>query len=144
MIRRPPRSTLFPYTTLFRSIITLTAPPPADRPLSQYFWKVTYTPPDGSGLLPQLFPFQPKVGPAVQTKRSCDSTSPAGRPALCPPSGSTPADISVTGGFLAAGGTKPIYQLSATGNVYLPKDDAGGPTTMHNLWHFDPGLNVAR
>src|SRR5438034_1491726 len=24
MIRRPPRSTLFPYTTLFRSVITLT------------------------------------------------------------------------------------------------------------------------
>src|SRR5260370_21734227 len=30
MIRRPPRSTLFPYTTLFRSIV---APPPGTRPL---------------------------------------------------------------------------------------------------------------
>src|SRR2546425_6537623 len=34
MIRRPPRSTLFPYTTLFRSAVTLgpftrTTPPPA-------------------------------------------------------------------------------------------------------------------
>src|SRR2546422_4174116 len=30
MIRRPPRSTLFPYTTLFRSpfVVQLTAPPP--------------------------------------------------------------------------------------------------------------------
>src|SRR3712207_9395556 len=27
MIRRPPRSTLFPYTTLFRSDLTLTQPP---------------------------------------------------------------------------------------------------------------------
>src|SRR2546430_10945449 len=26
MIRRPPRSTLFPYTTLFRSIVTRSAP----------------------------------------------------------------------------------------------------------------------
>src|SRR2546430_7360282 len=26
MIRRPPRSTLFPYTTLFRSIVTIRAP----------------------------------------------------------------------------------------------------------------------
>src|SRR5574337_1572202 len=26
MIRRPPRSTLFPYTTLFRSVIRLTPP----------------------------------------------------------------------------------------------------------------------
>src|SRR2546429_6611988 len=30
MIRRPPRSTLFPYTTLFRSIETLTAASGAD------------------------------------------------------------------------------------------------------------------
>src|SRR2546430_11600832 len=30
MIRRPPRSTLFPYTTLFRS--TGQRPPPGDRP----------------------------------------------------------------------------------------------------------------
>src|SRR2546430_11989599 len=29
MIRRPPRSTLFPYTTLFRSVIALTGPPAA-------------------------------------------------------------------------------------------------------------------
>src|SRR3712207_6968768 len=29
MIRRPPRSTLFPYTTLFRSQIHLARPPPA-------------------------------------------------------------------------------------------------------------------
>src|SRR4029434_11349708 len=28
MIRRPPRSTLFPYTTLFRSTLTMSQPPP--------------------------------------------------------------------------------------------------------------------
>src|SRR3712207_9178365 len=38
MIRRPPRSTLFPYTTLFRSLVAQPArrhrrPPPAPRPL---------------------------------------------------------------------------------------------------------------
>src|SRR3712207_8591228 len=36
MIRRPPRSTLFPYTTLFRSVLTgdgeRRAPPPAPTP----------------------------------------------------------------------------------------------------------------
>src|SRR5258708_17883190 len=31
MIRRPPRSTLFPYTTLFRSITPLAAAPDIDR-----------------------------------------------------------------------------------------------------------------
>src|SRR3989454_12085734 len=29
MIRRPPRSTLFPYTTLFRSLLLVVEPPPA-------------------------------------------------------------------------------------------------------------------
>src|SRR5690348_18393420 len=33
MIRRPPRSTLFPYTTLFRSCIERPTPRPADRSL---------------------------------------------------------------------------------------------------------------
>src|SRR2546426_1460921 len=31
MIRRPPRSTLFPYTTLFRSLLRARAPVPATR-----------------------------------------------------------------------------------------------------------------
>src|SRR5258708_27246886 len=31
MIRRPPRSTLFPYTTLFRSIGVLVSAPPGDK-----------------------------------------------------------------------------------------------------------------
>src|SRR2546429_5581281 len=31
MIRRPPRSTLFPYTTLFRSTCTMVAPPATAR-----------------------------------------------------------------------------------------------------------------
>src|SRR2546426_6080813 len=37
MIRRPPRSTLFPYTTLFRSVLMTTSPgrkPPAKRHVS--------------------------------------------------------------------------------------------------------------
>src|SRR5260221_1977530 len=33
MIRRPPRSTLFPYTTLFRSPVLATLPKPAAAPL---------------------------------------------------------------------------------------------------------------
>src|SRR5260370_29076647 len=37
MIRRPPRSTLFPYTTLFRSP-TCWAPPPSSRP--RRCWRV--------------------------------------------------------------------------------------------------------
>src|SRR2546425_2112056 len=42
MIRRPPRSTLFPYTTLFRSVVTVELPPLAERradipPLARHF-----------------------------------------------------------------------------------------------------------
>src|SRR5438876_5549372 len=34
MLRRPPRSTLFPYTTLFRSFVRQTDPTEASRPAS--------------------------------------------------------------------------------------------------------------
>src|SRR3712207_9182799 len=44
MIRRPPRSTLFPYTTLFRS--ELEGPPPGDGPLSGKTVVLTGTLPD--------------------------------------------------------------------------------------------------
>src|SRR5256885_5215899 len=36
MIRRPPRSTLFPYTTLFRSVI----PRPTQSPIQRRCWKL--------------------------------------------------------------------------------------------------------
>src|SRR3712207_6984284 len=41
MIRRPPRSTLFPYTTLFRSLTGNPDPTPAG-----YTWRIDTTPPD--------------------------------------------------------------------------------------------------
>src|SRR3712207_8592110 len=42
MIRRPPRSTLFPYTTLFRSALGafVTGEPTASRP-ADYLWNTT-------------------------------------------------------------------------------------------------------
>src|SRR2546422_4527612 len=41
MIRRPPRSTLFPYTTLFRSRATLQAKPQEERTADEYFQLIT-------------------------------------------------------------------------------------------------------
>src|SRR2546429_6560447 len=38
MIRRPPRSTLFPYTTLFRSIFRFAEKSPARRPRVEHFF----------------------------------------------------------------------------------------------------------
>src|SRR2546430_5709652 len=37
MIRRPPRSTLFPYTTLFRSILGINVDDPGDRQMARTF-----------------------------------------------------------------------------------------------------------
>src|SRR3712207_7327745 len=52
MIRRPPRSTLFPYTTLFRS------PAGDPRESSKWFWPspqvISACPAGGSGLLSRL------------------------------------------------------------------------------------------
>src|SRR3989440_4937708 len=39
MIRRPPRSTLFPYTTLFRSLHLLQSKPAAKEPASLRSWR---------------------------------------------------------------------------------------------------------
>src|SRR2546422_3949778 len=41
MIRRPPRSTLFPYTTLFRSLL----PRPLHRPATAETWRTALPPP---------------------------------------------------------------------------------------------------
>src|SRR2546425_7734007 len=37
MIRRPPRSTLFPYTTLFRSVLLPGGPPRIPRPRGRHY-----------------------------------------------------------------------------------------------------------
>src|SRR3712207_8645441 len=42
MIRRPPRSTLFPYTTLFRSESSMGSLEPNDRELAAYWMPFTH------------------------------------------------------------------------------------------------------
>src|SRR5256885_10288825 len=42
MIRRPPRSTLFPYTTLFRSAVTLSLASPALRSAVSTSWGMAW------------------------------------------------------------------------------------------------------
>src|SRR5437588_9113925 len=39
MIRRPPRPTLFPYTTLFRSGAVRVLPPPSGEKLHEVYWR---------------------------------------------------------------------------------------------------------
>src|SRR5256885_13175506 len=52
MIRRPPRSTLFPYTTLFRSIAVLTGRPPSS--LSLAAGKIDAPPPEIPTTVPSV------------------------------------------------------------------------------------------
>src|SRR3989338_6786085 len=48
MIRRPPRSTLFPYTTLFRSVVkgSIGGPPSGQASASQSAWEISAIPLD--------------------------------------------------------------------------------------------------
>lgn len=118
-------------------VMTLAAPVPSDNAVNAYFWTVLFTPPDGSPLLPQLFAFTPNQGPAIsQGKKSCDNTDPLAQPVFCAPGAGVPPDVNVTGAFLAAGQTKPIYQLEVLAGLYKPKP-------VNWLWNFNPGINVA-
>jgi hypothetical protein len=71
--------------------------------------------------------------PKSDTK--CDGTP--GKPTfLCPPADGAPPDISISGTFIAGGGTKPIYQFQLTGGLY-------SPDPVDWLWKFSPGVTAA-
>jgi hypothetical protein len=65
----------------------------------------------------------------------CDGTTPGKKAFLCPPASGAPADISISGTFLAGGGTKPIYSFEFVGGLYSPNS----PTW---LLGFSPGVSA--
>src|SRR5256885_15434516 len=77
MIRRPPRSTLFPYTTLFRSppsLVVLDLPFPRSinftgRPLSVRFGKKALKP---AGLMPTDFILEYRVDEEEKVRLKCN------------------------------------------------------------------------
>src|SRR3712207_7459312 len=77
MIRRPPRSTLFPYTTLFRSRRPhpLRAPPPATVPSRRRAVVASPRPRAGSALAPQSAPPTPPAAAQGSLDRSAEHTS---------------------------------------------------------------------
>ena len=118
-------------------IITFATSPHLSTGFNRYFWTVTYTPAPDQNVLPQLFNFKPEIGVVPPpANKNCDNANPEMRPNYCPVSGAVPPDVSVSGNFLAAGGTKPIYQLEVLANVYRPKP-------VEQLWNFNPGINLA-
>jgi hypothetical protein len=115
-------------------VVNLGAPLPSDSAINTYLWTVLYTPPDDSTVLPQLVPSTPaprQPAAPASLATACGPTSP-NKPTFCPVTAGATPDISVTGNFLAAGGTKPIYKLEVISNLYAPRP----------LWGFYPGLNL--
>jgi hypothetical protein len=71
--------------------------------------------------------------PKSDTK--CDGTP--GKPAfLCPPADGAPPDISISGTFIAGGGTKPIYTFQFLAGLFAPNP-------VGWLWKFSPGVTAA-
>src|SRR3712207_8204240 len=73
MIRQPPRSTLFPYTTLFRSALTLCIPFPVVEPADLYYWGMVPRFPER--LADVLVPGRPVYDTNVFLLRSEEHTS---------------------------------------------------------------------
>jgi hypothetical protein len=83
-------------------------------------WTILFDSPDGTGLLPAVVNSSPKSS----TGKDCTDPQKS-KPLFCPPSkGGTP-DLSLSGNFLAAGGTKPIYSLELKGGIVGPADWSG-------------------
>lgn len=112
-----------------------------DTPKEISAWSVLLNPTGPPSVMPQMIAgTAPKEAPSASgqpapnakpvAKKSCDNA--ADSPKFCPPSGSTPADFTLTASFLAAGGTKPIYSLSLKGK-YLFQDTVIG---------FHPGVST--
>src|SRR5574343_1904246 len=104
MIRRPPRSTLFPYTTLFRSV---SAP---NLSSATGLFRIGSS---ASGValdmgLSNTSPF----GPWIQSKTNIENDS------------AYPLAINPLGGNVGIGTSSPTEKLVATGNLYLDATDA--------------------
>src|SRR2546425_137687 len=113
MIRRPPRSTLFPYTTLFRSAHRRTCRPPADR-----------------ATMPRVVPRWPPRRRGARSPRTTRASACSSR-RRAPARGDQPKPIItvVAGAALAAiaGGQDDVDHLSRGDEVHPMSAARGGP-----------------
>src|SRR5438876_8454524 len=77
MIRRPPRSTLFPYTTLFRSAAAMTAPP-----VMNFVFLIVVAAACPVGGRPQARSALARGGPGAASNRSEEHTSELHHPSI--------------------------------------------------------------
>jgi hypothetical protein len=126
--------------TINKLRLTLSGNLPAGNDVVTSAWHALFNPSRASGL--EGLSFDSVVNAVIQTpasqaataaKPSCDNTPPAPTPYFCAPAAGAPADVSLSGSFLAGGGTKPIYSFELKGGLYK-RDEVQG------LLGFHPGV----
>ena len=93
-------------------------------PLSTTTWKVLFTAQGAAVEMPQLIAGTPLPHPPAQPGQPSVAAAKKQPFFSPPPAGKTP-DITLTGSFQAAGGSKPIYALELKGTLQSPRAAAG-------------------
>jgi hypothetical protein len=126
--------------TINKLRLTLSGNLPTGNDVVTSAWHALFNPSRASGLeglsfdsVINAFIETPASQIATPVKPSCDNAPPAPMPYLCAPSAGAPADVSLSGSFLAGGGTKPIYSFELVGGLYKRGEVQG-------LLGFHPGV----
>jgi hypothetical protein len=106
---------------------------PSSDEMARRYWTILFNPPDDSTEAPQVISFAPNAAllPSPIAK-DCKNPQADKKPYFCPPSPGQTPDLSFTGNFLVAGGTKPIYTFSMKGNL----------VASTQVWTFYPGIST--
>jgi hypothetical protein len=127
--------------TINKLRLTLSGNLPAGNDVVTSAWHALFNPSRASGLEGLSFDSvvnavigAPASQAAAAAKPSCDNPPPAPTPYFCAPAPGAPADVSLSGSFLAGGGTKPIYSFELKGGLYK-RDKVSG------LLGFHPGVS---
>lgn len=111
--------------TIDKLRLTLSGNLPTGNDIVTSAWHALFNPPKPSGIEGVAFdsvvnaviePSGKQEGTAA--KASCENAPPAPMPYFCAPAQGAPADVSLSGSFLAGGATKPIYSFELKGGLY--------------------------
>lgn len=122
--------------TINKLRLTLSGNLPTGNGVVTSAWHALFNPSRASGL--EGLSFDSVVNaviepPASQATAAAKLTPPAAAPYFRAPAPGAPADVSLSGSFLAGGGTKPIYSFELKGGLYK-RDEVSG------LLGFHPGV----
>jgi len=106
-------------------VVILHSNPATTQRVNDLLWTISFE-------APGLHTDRVEYIPNSSITKSC--TADVGKPLFCPPSGKTTPDFTMSGSFLAAGGTNPIYAFEVKGGFLFP------PSTP--MFHFHPAINT--